>query len=104
MPKTLRLLLWPDYISPETLAQFTERYHIEVELEVVPSAVEMLARMRDSGSSPDVLCPPDYVVRELAAEQRLYRLVHDALPNLAHIQPRFRTARPHDPETRFSVV
>jgi len=100
----LTLLTWPDYISPLTLQQFELEFGVRVRVEIVPSAVELIGCMRADGSKPDVLVPPDYAVRELNAEGRLLTLDQSRLPNLQHLEPRFRHGRPHDPEGRVSVV
>ncbi len=104
METELTILSWPNYIHPLTLEQFEEEYGVRVRVEVVPSAVELLDRMRAPGPPPDVLCPPDYAVRELSAENRLLELDPEQLPNLRHLDPRFRYGRAHDPEGRVSVV
>jgi spermidine/putrescine transport system substrate-binding protein len=104
MTESLTLLTWPDYIAPETLEQFRAETEVTVQLEIVPSAVELVERMRAPGPAPDVLCPPDYAVRELQADGRLLALDHARLPNLRHLEPRFHHGRAHDPESRVSVV
>ncbi len=104
MEKELIILTWPDYINPLTLEQFQSTFNVKVHLEIVPSAAELIDRMRAAGSAPDVLCPPDYAVRELNGEQRLMLLNHDRLPNLKHVEPRFRSGRAHDPESRVSII
>ncbi len=103
-PSHLHLLIWPDYISPATLAQFERETGIHVDLEIVPSAVELVNRMKSGGPPPDLLVPPEYAVRELRAEGRLATLDHSRLPNLVHLEARFRTGRPHDPQSRFSII
>lgn len=104
MLQSITLLTWPDYVSPETLRGFKDAFGIEVRTEIVPSAVELLERMKGSGPAPDVLCPPDYAVRELNAENRLQPLDHALLPNQAHLEPRFLRGRAHDPESHVSVI
>lgn len=104
MAKPITLLTWPDYINPATLEQFTANTQISVDLEIVPSAVELVERMRAPGEAPDVLCPPDYAVRELNGDRLLHGANHELLPNLKHLDPRFRNGRPHDPGGRVSVV
>ncbi len=100
----LGLLTWPDYISPATLQQFEQELGAGVELEIVPSAVELVDRMQAGGPGIDVLVPPDYAVRELAAQNRLLSLDRSRLPNLRHLEPRFQSGRLHDPEGRVSIV
>jgi spermidine/putrescine transport system substrate-binding protein len=104
MDSSLNLLIWPDYINPLTLEQFEGEFGIKVTLEIVPSAVELIERMRATGPAPDVLVPPDYAVRELLVENRLLTLDHTRLPNLGYLDSRFRHGRPHDPDCRVSVV
>jgi spermidine/putrescine transport system substrate-binding protein len=102
--KILKLLTWPDYISPQTLQQFESEFGITMGLDIVPSAVELMERMQTSGSGVDVLVPPDYAVRELRAQNRLLTLDHLQLPNLGYLEPRFYLGRPHDPESHVSVI
>jgi len=109
MKRSLTILTWPDYINPETLRTFESEFDAIVQLDVVPSAVELIERMQDNagaskGSGVDVLVPPDYAVRELNGPGRLAALDHSLLPNLEHLEPRFRKGRPHDPESRFSLI
>jgi len=112
MTKTLTILTWPDYINPQTLQQFESEFGVAVQLDIVPSAVELVERMQiadavlsvSKGRGVDVLVPPDYAVRELNARSRLSILDHSLLPNLRHLDPRFLTGRPHDPESRVSII
>jgi spermidine/putrescine transport system substrate-binding protein len=104
MSNDLNILTWPDYIHPETLKGFEAKTGAVVHLEIVPSAVELVERMRAQGAPPDILCPPDYAVRELGAENRLHELDQSRLPGLANLEPRFRSGRKHDPEGRISIV
>jgi spermidine/putrescine transport system substrate-binding protein len=104
MPQQLTLLTWPDYINPLTLEQFESEFQAKVNLEIVPSAVELIQRMKSDGTMPDVLCPPDYAVRELSAEGRLAELDHEKLPNVENLEKRFLSGRPHDPESRISII
>ncbi len=104
MIQTLTILTWPDYISPQALQQFESEFAVAVQLDIVPSAVELIERMQSPDPTVDVLVPPDYAVRELSAQSRLAELDHARLPNLSHLDPRFRHGRAHDPETRLSIV
>jgi spermidine/putrescine transport system substrate-binding protein len=104
MGQTLTLLTWPDYIDPQTLQQFESEFGIRVQLEIVPSAVELIERMQTENPGVDVLVPPDYAVRELNSQSRLLKLDHSQLPNLEYLEPRFYRGRAHDPESLVSVV
>ena len=104
MTKQLTLLTWPDYINPVTLEQFESEFGAKVNLEIVPSAVELIERMKSDGPAPDALCPPDYAVRELGARARLAALDHAQLSNFEHLEKRFQAGRPHDPSSDISVI
>jgi spermidine/putrescine transport system substrate-binding protein len=100
----LTILTWPDYINPHTLQQFESEFGVAVQLDIVPSAVELVERMQFSNPGVDVLVPPDYAVRELNAQNRLAALDHSRLPNIEHLYPRFRTGRTHDTNSRVSII
>lgn len=102
--RSLTLLTWPDYIDPASLRQFEAEFSIQVQIEVVPNAVELVQRVLMDEGAVDVLVPPDYAVRELVAAGRLYELEKHHLPNLRHLESRFVLRRPHDPDDRFSVI
>ncbi len=102
--KQLKILTWPDYIDPVTVQQFESEYGVKVNLDIVPSAVELIERMQSGDSMPDVLCPPDYAVRALGGDNLLAALDHAKLPNLAYLEKRFQLGRPHDPQSRVSVI
>src|SRR5262245_2154337 len=105
MTQPLTILTWPDYIDPKTIEQFETEFDAKVNLDIVPSAVELIERMKSGGgSAPDVLVPPDYAVRELNADGRLLTLDHALLPNFIHIDPRFQQGRAHDLASRVSIV
>ena len=100
----LGLLTWPDYLSPEGISEFEAEFDLALELEIVASADELLARMRGPGPAPDLLCPPDYAVRQLQSEGLLLTLDKRKLPNLSHLAPEFQLGRPHDPNGEVSVI
>jgi spermidine/putrescine transport system substrate-binding protein len=102
--EAIKLLIWPDYVDPSTLAGFEHEMGCEVQVEIVPSAVELTERVRSGVQPPDVLVPTQYAVAELNAEGRLAVLDHSRLPNLEHVDPRFLHGLPHEPESRVSVI
>ena len=104
MGDRLTLLIWPDYVDPATLSAFEHETGIGMDVEVFSSAAALVDRMKDSSGPPDVLTPPSYAVMELEAGGLLARLDHSRLPNLDHLEPRFLLGRPHDPESRISIV
>lgn len=104
MTQSLTLLTWPDYINPQTIRQFVAEFGIEVQLQIVPGAAELIERMQAQSPGVDALVPPDYAVRALQSQGRLMALNHTLLPNLEHVEPHFRQGRAHDPESRVSII
>lgn len=107
--KHLTLLTWPDYIDPKTLEGFEREFGVAIRLEIVPSAAELVERMQAEGRGEvearvDVLVPPDYAVRELGGQGLLLTIDQVQLPNVMHLDARFLRGRPHDPESRVSLV
>ena len=100
----LTILTWPDYINPKTIEQFETEFDVKVVLDIVPSAVELIERMKSGGPAPDILVPPDYAVRELGAENRLAVLDHAKLSNFEHLEKRFQAGRAHDASSHISLV
>ncbi len=104
MARQLSLLTWPDYINPKTIEGFEVEFRAKVNLDIVPSAAELIERMMRGENPPDVLVPPDYAVRELGAAGHLAELDHSRLPNEEYLDERFRAERAHDPHSRVSIV
>ncbi len=104
MSGRLSLLTWPDYINPLTLRQFEDEFDARIELEMVPSAGELIERMKTGKGTQDVLVPPDFAVRELGNLGLLKILDHGRLPNLEQIEARFRYGRSYDPDNHVSVI
>ena len=55
MKLRLTLLTWPHTINPETIVQFKLEFGANVNLEIVPGAVEFIKRMKDHKNVPDDL-------------------------------------------------
>jgi spermidine/putrescine-binding protein len=103
MSKSLRILIWPDYLAPENVRRFEAEFNLTVQLDIIPSAVELVQKVVNGDTPTDVICPPDYAVRELDRDNRLLVLERVRLPNLKNIAPEFLLGRAHDPETQVSV-
>lgn len=102
--RTVRVLTWPEYISPESLHQFEAEYAVKVELDAASNAADLVERMLRNSANVDVLVPPDYAIHDLEAHHRLDVLDHARLTNLRHLEIQFRRERPHDPGSRMSVI
>lgn len=103
MTSNLRVLNWPDAISPKTIAQFSSEFDASVDLETFDSATQILANITGNPSA-DVIAPSSYNVTELAEQGLLEPLNHDRLPNMTHVDERSVSQRPYDLGSQYSIV
>lgn len=84
-----RLLLytWSNYFSEDLLADFTKQTGIEVEVSVMSSNEELLAKMKAGASSYDLIVPTDYMIQHMKSLGMLATIQKSELPNLQHLDP-----------------
>jgi spermidine/putrescine transport system permease protein len=100
--KTLNLFIWSNYIAQETVAKFEARHGVRVQIDQYDSNEALLAKLQAGNAGYDVICPSDYSVQVLIAQNLLRPLDRSALPNVRNIDPRFLD-RGYDPGNKFSV-
>lgn len=99
---TLNILNWGDYIDPELLDQFTEETGIEVKYSTMTSNEEMLVKLSASDCIYDICFPSEYVIEKLMAQDLLYEINKDNIPNLVNIDERFLDLA-FDPDNTYSI-
>ncbi len=98
----LNVFIWSNYIAPETLAKFEQRYGVTVNVDLYDSNEALLAKLQAGNAGYDVICPSDYSVQVLVAQRLLRPLDHSQLPHLNNIDAAFLD-RPYDPGNRHAV-
>lgn len=98
----LRLWNWSEYMDPDLMAEFGDRYGIEVTEDNYSSNEEMIAKLRAGSSGYDLVFPSDYAVAILGEEGLLMELERANIPNLDKLEPEL-TGLYYDPENRYSV-
>ena len=78
----LRLYNWADYINPEVLKGFTERFGAEVEVTTFYNTQEAAQKLRTGRISFDVFFPTQDELPKYVAGKLLQPLNHDYIPNL----------------------
>ena len=94
---------WGYFIDRDVLRLFEEEYGIRVDYREFVSNETLYAALSLGGMSADVIIPSDYMIARMIAEDMLYELNFDNIPNHRLIDPRFR-GLDFDPENRFSVA
>lgn len=97
----LRFYNWSDYMDPDILTAFTAEYGVDVIEGFFDSNEAMLAQLQ-AGAEWDLVVPSDYMVGIMAEEGTALELQHDAIPNLANLDPDF-TQVAYDVGNRFSA-
>ena len=99
---TLNVLNWGDYIDPELLRQFEDETGISVKYTTMTSNEEMLVKLASADNIYDVCFPSDYLIEKLVADDLLYAINKENIPNLSNIDPRFLDLS-FDPGNTYSV-
>ena len=99
---TLNVLNWGDYIDPTLLRQFEEETGISVKYTTMTSNEEMLVKLASADNIYDVCFPSDYIIEKLIADDLLYAIDQDNIPNLKNIDSRFLDLS-FDPGNTYSV-
>ncbi len=100
--RVLNLYIWSNYIAPETLAKFEARHRVRVNVDLYDSNEALLAKVQAGNAAYDVICPSNYSIQILRAQNLLRSLDHSALPHLRNLDPRFLNQH-YDPGNRHSV-
>jgi len=99
---TLNVLNWGDYIDPALLKQFEQETGISVKYTTMTSNEEMLVKLASPDCIYDVCFPSDYVIEKLIADDLLYEINKDNIPNLSNIDSRFLDLS-FDPGNTYSI-
>ncbi len=95
---------WGEYIDPEVIEEFEEKYDIEVVYSEFESNEEMYAKVKTGSVTYDVLCPSDYMIARMIADDFLQELNKDNIPNLKNIgESYFKSSEEFDPGNLYSV-
>lgn len=100
--KVLNLYIWSNYIAPETLRRFEQRYGVKVNVDLYDTNEALLAKVQAGNVDYDVLCPSNYAVTILLRQGLLAPLDHSALRHFTSLDPRL-VDLPFDRGNRYSV-
>ncbi len=98
----LNVLIWDNYLAPDTISNFEKRTGVSVNIELFKSNEEALAKLKANPGVYDVVVPSDYMVKILSEEKLLTPLEHAKIPNLQNISADGK-GKYFDPELKVSV-
>ena len=98
----LNLLIWDNYLAPDTIANFEKETGSKVIVDLFKSNEEALAKIKANPGVYDIAVPSDYMVAILKEEGLLTSIDTSMIPGTASIAP---TARGNyfDPELKVSI-
>ncbi|MBO5347302.1 MAG: spermidine/putrescine ABC transporter substrate-binding protein, partial [Lachnospiraceae bacterium] len=76
---------WGEYIEPEVLDIFEEETGIEVIYDEFETNESMYSKISAGASLYDLVCPSDYMISKMIAEDLLQPINWDHIPNRVHI-------------------
>jgi spermidine/putrescine-binding protein len=100
--RTVNVFMWSGYLAPDTLSSFTDRTHIQVNVDYYDTNEALLAKLSAGNVEYDVVGPSDYMVEILVRQKLLAPIDHSKVPNFRNVEPRL-TRMDFDPENRYSL-
>ncbi|MBQ6020966.1 MAG: spermidine/putrescine ABC transporter substrate-binding protein [Clostridia bacterium] len=105
---TLNVYNWGEYISDgsegalDVNKEFEDRYGIHVEYTNYTSNEDLYAKISGGGASYDLICPSDYMVERMIAEDMLEKIDFSNIPNYKYIPEEYKNLY-YDPNNEYSV-
>jgi len=100
--KKVHLAIWSNYVTPETLQEFTKQTGIEVDVSNYSSNEELLAKLQAGASGIDVAVPSDYMVATMAELGLVEPLNLTEIPNFKDMAVNL-VGLYFDPTNQYSV-
>lgn len=96
---------WGEYIDPETLTMFEQETGIQVIYDEFETNEIMYPKIETGASDYDVVCPSDYMIQKMIANDLLAEIQYDHIPNAtANIDPQYyEQSKEFDPDNRYSI-
>lgn len=95
---------WGEYIDPEVKDLFEEETGIRVVYGEFQQNEDMYPVIQKGAIKYDVVCPSDYMIQKMIAEDLLAELNYDNIPNIKNLDPIYlEKARGFDKENKYSV-
>ena len=83
----LHVFIWSDYIKPELVKEFEEKYNCTVSIDTYDSNESMYAKIKLGASGYDILVPSNYYLTIMMQQNMLQPLDHSRLHNLDLLDP-----------------
>lgn len=98
----LNVYNWGDYIDMDVLDQFEDEYGIEVVYDTFATNEDLYVKLKQGGSSYDVIFPSDYMIERMIREDLLVKINKDNIPNFQKVGESFLNLE-YDPQNEYAV-
>lgn len=99
----LYLFNWTEYMDPEIIEAFEEKYDVEVVQNYFNSLPEMFAKLNAGGVSQyDIIVPSNYYIPRLIETGLVQKLDKSKLSNLGNVMEQFQNPS-YDPDSEYSA-
>lgn len=99
----LNLYIWSEYIDPDIVTQFEEKFDCKMNVSLFESNEEMLAKLQAGGVSQyDLVIAADYIVPALKALKLIQPITKTEVPNIKNLKDNF-ISPPFDVGNEYSV-
>ena len=99
---TLNVYNWGDYIDKSVLKDFESEFGIKVVYADFETNEDLYVKLKQGGSSYDVIIPSDYMIERMIREDMLVKLDKSNVPNMKNIDDNFYNLD-FDPDNEYSV-
>ena len=96
---------WGEYIDPDTIDMFEDETGIEVVYDEYETNEIMYPKVESGAATYDVVCPSDYMISKMIANDLLAEINFDNIPNAtANIDAQyFEQSKGFDPDNKYSI-
>lgn len=99
---SINVFNWGDYIDMDVIKEFEEEYGIKVNYGDYATNEDLYVKLKQGGSSYDVIFPSDYMIERMIREDLLQKLNKDNIPNFEKVDDSF-LGLDYDPNNDYSV-
>jgi spermidine/putrescine transport system substrate-binding protein len=99
---TLQLYSYADYVSPDAVKSFSDRYGVEVQISTFNDTDEAITKIRGGNVNYDIYYPSYDQISRLVSGGLIRPLNHSYIPNIKNVWPGF-TNPWYDQEWRYTV-
>jgi spermidine/putrescine transport system substrate-binding protein len=100
----LNIFIYSEYLPPEVVAEFENRFNCKVVIDFYEDSESMLAKIQAGGASLyDIVVPADYILSAMLNQKLLAPLRLENIPNIKNLDSTFKSP-PYDPGNKYCVA